>query len=66
MIIFKFFAYVIKELPTESDMAANDMDGQQGQNRLNRGWYIPPVGRAGSLVDDLTGRERCLRPGKEV
>ena len=60
-----FFAYIINELLTESDMAANDMDvdmnGQEEQNRPNSGQYIPPVGRAGSLVIDLTGRVRGLR-----
>ena len=50
------FAYIIKELLTKSDMATNAMDGQGQQDRPNRGWYMPPLGRARNSVVDLTGR----------
>ena len=40
-----FFACVIKEPLIISDMATTDMDlgmnGQEQQNRHNRGWYVP-------------------------
>ena len=39
-------------------MATYDMD----MNNPNRGWYIPPIGRGRSLVVDLSGRGRGLRP----
>ena len=42
-------------------MITNDMDGQGQQNRPNRGWYMPPLGRARNSVVDLTGRGRGLR-----
>ena len=56
------FDCIIKELLTKRDMATNNMGGQGQQNRPNRDWYMPPLGRARNLVVDLAGRGRGLRP----
>ena len=65
-VILSIFACIINEPLTKSDMVTNDMDvdmdGQGQENRPNRGWYIPLLGRAGNLVVDLTGMGRGLRP----
>ena len=70
MSFLSIFACVIKELLTKSDMATDDIDvdmeGQRQYNRPDEDWYFPPLGRAGNLVMDLTGRGRGLRPSPVV
>ena len=60
MSFLSFFALVIKNLQTKSDMTTENSD----MDNANRGWYLPLEcrGRVENVITNLARRGRGLRP----